>query len=327
MAWLMLFATGPWEFPIMLILLIGAGLLRMFAYGSSLGGGGLFGWLVGGGDGFGDARNWRPSQRGKSGSSSLPASKKATGGPVRQALDNHTGELTAQDLDQDERQSRRAGPQMPLSQHEELELLRERRFRLRQRLPQIAQQMHSQWEALADSLQWLETASRAAPGSWTAPTPAAGERTQGERQWESIHAGPLQIGAAELARHDEVDRNHNGIPDHLELERGQTWTPLSFSERAWRSVLEAEQGPAILLSGIREQMLELFSAQALMGYPLRLQGPIEETRAVLLRAFAACDERVESEEREGLRTEVLEFLRRDLPRMRANLARASQESE
>ncbi len=329
-----------WEIPFLVVALIASVILRFMLDGSGFGSGLLGGWLFQGGDGFGDPRRWKPSPR--------PAVKKyqpadaaqadgITGQAPRQLLNEGTGEITAQDLDQDFAGAvsvAQLAPGRRLSPAEELELARERRHRLRQRLPEIARDLHAQWEALGESMLWLEAASRAAPGAWDSPpryAAAPQDRSRAtsdvdalaRRQMEQA-AGTVRVSTEDLARHDQVDRNHNGIPDHLEDGRGRGWYPLEYSERAWREVLEAEQGPGILITGLAREIAELAAAQALMGYPLRLQGPLEETRAMLLRAYAACDERIPPQERAELREQVLGFLRLELPRMRRNLASAAE---
>ncbi|MCC7478738.1 hypothetical protein IT575_09815 [bacterium] len=326
--------TG-WDLPLTILAIILITAVRIWLSansGMSL----LGGWFWQGGDGFGDARNWKPSPRPPRTKAAGPPPSQAGAAP-RQLLDDSTGEITAQDLDGMDLPAAPAAALPPgrrLSQAEELELLRDRRLRMRRELPRISLEMHAQWEALADSMLMLEKAALAEPGNWDSPhalAPGAeplgaeaGEGWADPAAAEQPAAGPLMISRQQLERHAQEDRNHNGVPDRLEQQRGQPWFPLSFSERAWRQVLEAEQGPGVLLTALRRQMGELAEAQTLMGFPLRLQGPLEEARTVLLEAFAACDERVAPLERERLRQQVRHFLLSELPRMRANLWQAEE---
>lgn len=316
--------------PFLLVLLFGAVILNVLFGRRGL----LNGFGIGDGDGFADASFWTPMPRP---SSKLPPRPRLSQAPraamLRQPLDDSTGELTTQDLDEGAvvpQAAASAAHGGPLTEEEELALLRERRWKVRQNLPQINQELLGLWRQLAAALRRLPEAAEAQPGSWELPPELRADafnvgQPGSDAVWNSgAGAGPLAVTPASVAAAPFTDLNHNGIPDHLE---GGDWAPLSFSERAFRGVLEAEAGPGVLLTAIRSRLSDLYLSQALMGFALRLQGPIEEVRTVVLRAFAACDERVPALKRQQLRAAVLEFVDQDLPRMNGNLERAAGEIE
>jgi hypothetical protein len=248
-----------------------------------------------------------------------------------QSFDQGTGELTSQDLDSGELP---AGPvaKREFNEDELLALRYSRRAELRRRLPNLEQQLESQWRQLVEGFARLAMAAQAEPATWRfnaaagkSAGPAEGLPAGHEegQPWDAGGgAGPIRLDRSAFTRAAVIDRNGNGIPDHLEEQRGETWEPLTFAERAWLSVLEEPLGPAVVYAGMQQTIDELYDEQMLLGYPARLQGPLEMVRSMLRSALLAADERVEKDRRRQLREVVLDYIRYELPRTNANLGQA-----